>query len=469
MLAALWLAGRPRPIPDLRFSAPVVARPGTSIGVRAWQVDQDENGRTVIRAPAVRVELRNAAGLLLQTSSLETSRVQGAEGTLPIGASIEGELSLTARSILDGEAVEVSRTLYVQPGIDSKLPRGRSVNAFQAYELEPMQVYAPDQAPSTIDPRIVEGACSPELECTLLVWLDGADGMVRVEDLGGARFERSLAPVVGGFAELSLIVRGHEALVDVFALSPDGLPRASRRVRLPVVPGAMVARVTSRDGWASVRWQELGGPTPVLVDLFDGRRWVAALSLDADAEPFELPGPGIWRVQLRRDLFSDNTAAVSYAVLARSGGPSALREVAEAIARRSQLEGLDPIAHAVLENRFEGDEQLAIRALLSVPSFDVVSTGTGVSSAIVAHAEPDRRQDRLRWVAAGFIVLLGLLVSAVLFRVERTAQAEAARLLEGLDRSASPSRPPSVGRGLWAFVLFVFVLMALLALSKRWF
>ena len=423
----------------------------------------------MIRTPAVSIELHDEAGLVLQSSSLQTSRVHGAEGTLPIGASIEGELSLTARSIIDGEEVEVSRTLYVRPGIDSKLPEGRSVNAFQAYQLEPMEVHVPNEAPSTIDARIAEGACAPELECTLLVWVDGADGAVRVQNLRGAQLKQPVAPVVGGFAELSLTVRGQEALVDVFALDPNGLPLASRRVRLPIVPGAMVARVSARGGRASVHWQDLGGPTPVLLDLFEGRRWVAALSLDAETETFELPGPGVWRVQLRKDLFSDKTAAVSYAVVARPGGRSALREAAEATVQRSQLEGLDPLAHAVLEGRYEGDEELAIRALFAVPSFDVVSTGTGVSSAILADAEPDGIQDRLRFLAAAFILVLGLLVSAVLFRVEQTARADAARLLAGLDERAPPRRSASGGRGLWAFVFFVFVLMALLALSKRWF
>ena len=332
-----------------------------------------------------------------------------------------------------------------------------------------MQIHAPNDAPRTIDPRIAEGACVPELPCTLLVWLGGADGVVQVRDLGGARFERSIAPVVGGFAELSLIVRGHEALVDVVALGPGGAPVASRRVRLPVVPGAMVARLTSREGRVSVEWKDLGAPRPVLLDLFEGRRWVAALSLDPENDGFELPAPGVWRVQLRRDLFSDNTAAVSYAVFARSEGRTALREAAEAAVEHAQLEGLDPLAHAVLEGRFDGDEQLALRALFAVPSFNVVSTGTGVSSAILAEAEPDLRQDRFRWIAAGFILLLGVVVSGVLFRVEQAARADAARLLERLDQRAPPPKPPSIGRGLWAFVLLVFVLMALLALSKRWF
>jgi energy-coupling factor transporter transmembrane protein EcfT len=107
--------------------------------------------------------------------------------------------------------------------------------------------------------------------------------------------------------------------------------------------------------------------------------------------------------------------------------------------------------------------------MLAVPSFDVVSVGAGMSSALAADDEPDRDQDRRRWVAAGVILLLGLAVSMVLLHVERLARANATRLLEELGDGKSAPRPSPIGRGLWAFVLLVFVLMAVLALSKRWF
>ena len=57
ILAALWLAGVPSPVPDLRLAAPVVARPGATIGLRAWLIEEDDDGVPVVRAPTVRVEL----------------------------------------------------------------------------------------------------------------------------------------------------------------------------------------------------------------------------------------------------------------------------------------------------------------------------------------------------------------------------------------------------------------------------
>ena len=158
ILAALWLAGTPAEIPDLRLSAPVVARPGTSIGLRAWQMDQDDAGYAVVRAPMVTVELRSRAGMLIASSTLSPSRVQGVEGSLDVPAEVDGELSLIARAEIDGRMLTVDRALYVRAGIDSRLPAGREVNAFQAYELGPMRVADPRRAPSTLDARVVEGA-----------------------------------------------------------------------------------------------------------------------------------------------------------------------------------------------------------------------------------------------------------------------------------------------------------------------
>ena len=96
ILAALWMAGAPPVIPDLRLSAPLVARPGTTIGVRAWQVGQDTDGYTVILAPAVAVELRNGSGMVLAKTELRESLVQGVEGQVLVPSGLDGVLSLVA-------------------------------------------------------------------------------------------------------------------------------------------------------------------------------------------------------------------------------------------------------------------------------------------------------------------------------------------------------------------------------------
>jgi hypothetical protein len=268
-----------------------------------------------------------------------------------------------------------------------------------------------------------------------------------------------------------LVVAGNEGRVAVEALGEDGAVVAARQVRLPVVPGGTAARVTKDDGRTQLEWERLGEPGPVLVDVFQGRRWVHALSLSADDPYLPTLGPGVWRLQARADLFSDNTAGVSYVIVADPDGPGRARLAAEAVLADADVEGLDPLAVAVLEGPLpEGGVDDLLRALFAIPSFDVVSIGPGVSARVGVDEALGRKQDVRRWQAAGAILLIGLMVSMVLLRIEIVAQTGARQLLEELGDGTPPRRRgASVGRGLWAFVLLVFVLMAVLALSKRWF
>lgn len=469
ILAALWMAGAPAEIPDLRLSAPVVARPGSTIGLRAWQVDRDRDGYTVILAPDVTVELRNEADMVVTRTKLSASRAHGAEGRLAILPELHGEHSLTARAIIDGREVTVSRALHVRDGIDSRLPAGRAVNAFQVYELEPLRVFDRPRAPATLDPRVEEGACVPDLRCTLVVWVGEWQGRLRLRSRAGARFERDTARVSGGFARLPLVVVGQEGRVSVEAVGDDGVVLASREVRLPIVPGGLVARASVDDGQLRLAWESLAGRIPVLVDVFDGHRWVDARSLGPGDAWVEAPPPGVFRLQVRADLFSDNTAGVTY-VAVGSEKSEAVRAAADAVLAKAAKKGLDPLAMAVLEGSFSGDAGDALRAMFAVPAFDVVAVGPGVSARIGVDEGLARDQDLRRWQAAGLILLLGFVVSMVLLRVELVAQARARQLLRDLSDDVSPPpRRPAFGRGLWAFVLLVFVLMAVLALSKRWF
>ncbi len=126
---------------------------------------------------------------------------------------------------------------------------------------------------------------------------------------------------------------------------------------------------------------------------------------------------------------------------------------------------------AVLEGDVSDAAEAAILdALFAVPNFDVVSTGLGTSSRLARDQARETTQERRRWWAAGAILAIGLIVSLALFRVEARARREARALLSELgdDPSAVPARGPS-GRWLWAFVFLVFVAIAVLALSKRWF
>lgn len=470
ILAALWLAGTSRPQIDLRFAAPVVAQPGSSIGLRAWQIDRDDDGYTILRAPSVVVELRNADGRMVASTELRASHVQGVEGSLAIASTLSGKLSLLARAIVQGREIIAERALYVQEGIEARLPAGRTVNPFQAYEIGPLHRNPQAQGPAVLDPRVEEGACVPELPCTLLTWVDDWTGLVRVRSLAGVDAAAPPRRAEEGFVRIPLMVRGLEGRVAVEAVDEHGLVLASRQVRLPVVEGGLVARAALADGSVELQWEALDGRIPVLVDLFAGRRWVGAASLTPEDRFLERPPSGVWRAQLRKDLLSNDTAAVAFIAVGDRTQTDALRAAAEAVVATAGHDGLDPLAMAVLDGSFSGDPGDAMRALFAVPSFDVVSLGPGVSSTVGVDAELARTQDVRRWLAAGAILALGIVVSLVLLRIEIVAQAHGRHILEGL-RSDEAFRPehPAAGRGLWAFVLLVFLMMAVLALSKRWF
>jgi hypothetical protein len=471
ILAALWLAGASSPAPDLRLSAPSVARPGTTIGVRAWQVDEDDEGQTVIRAPAVVVELRNARGVVLASTKLVTSQAQGREGNLQIPRQIDERLWLVGRARVEGREVDVERSLYVSESIEPRLPKGRSVNAFQAYEIGPMRVLDSRRAPEWLDPRIEEGACVPELRCFLSVWVGDRETRVRVRPLTGVRVERSVSGPSRGFFRFPLVVLGHEGRIEVEALGEDGTVVAAREVRLPVVPGGIVARAWADEQRVGVEWEQLGGRRPVVVDVFQGGEWVDALSLSPDRPDLPAFRPGVWRLQVRTDLFSDDTAGVCYLVIPDPRGPSRARLAADAVLSEADREGLDPLALTIVEGGLaERNVDDAVRALFAVPSFDVISVGPAVGTRGSTDEALERKQDHRRWQAAASILLIGLIVSMILLRVEILAQARARQLLEALGDEGVPSvRRAAPGRGLWGLVLVVFVLLAVLALSKRWF
>ncbi len=469
ILAALWLAGAPADAPDLRFSAPVVARPASSIGLRAWQIDRDDEGYAIVLAPDVDVELRNRAGMLVASTRLSASQVEGVEGSLEIPSDLDGQLSLIARAEIDGRPVTIERALHVRGGVDSRLSAGRQVNPFQAYELGPMRVADAKRAPAILDPRIVEGVCVPDLPCTLLVWVGDWEGLVRARPLAGLHIEQETARASGSFVHIPVVVRGQEGRASVEALGDDGAVLASREVRLPVLPGGLVASAAVDEGQVRLEWETLGGPRPVLVDIFREHRWTQARSLAPGDESLGSLPPGVWRLQVRQDLFSDNTAAVAFVVLTDPPGTDPVWLAAEAVLATASRDGLDPLAMSILDGGFSGQVDDALAALFAVPSFDVVAMGPGVSTKVGVDEARAPVQERRRWWAAAAILVLGLIASMVLLRSELVAEAEARQLLNDLgDGEPAPQRT-AFGRGLWAFVLLVFVLMAVLALSKRWF
>lgn len=465
ILAALWLSEAPDPAIGFSLSGPSLVAPGTKVGLRAWHLTDQG-----VDAPPTIAELRDESGALISTTTMMTSLVQGLEGEVALPEDFEGTAFLVARTKIDGNEASATYSVSVEPDAFVAYQPGRETSPFQVYELGQLRVIDAEAAPQELDPRIEGGACVPELQCWLSVWVGEKATRVRVVSITGVRFEKTLLGPAKGFLRFPLFVLGNEARIEVQALGPVDRVVASREVRLPVVPGGVSARASVDGRQVRVEWDELGGSGPVLVDVYRGSQWSYAFSL-TPAEPW-LPvplDPGVWRLQVRVDLFSTNTAGVTHVVIPSDSAGTALEIAARAVLADAQREGLDPIAMAIVDGRVPLDQtQDAIAALFGPRNFGVVSLAT-----VVSHLEADSGSGRrgiLRWIAAAIILAIGVLVSLVLLRLELLAQARARELLEGFEDDEPPPSPaPSLERWLWAFVFLVFALIATLALSKGWF
>ncbi|MCZ6807883.1 MAG: hypothetical protein O7F08_13080, partial [Deltaproteobacteria bacterium] len=426
ILAALWLSEAPDPAIGFSLSGPSVVAPGTKVALRAWHLT--DHG---VDAPPTVIELKDGSGALISTTTMTTSLAEGLEGEVSLPDDIEGTAFFVARTDIDENEVSLTYSVSVEPedALRAYQP-GRETSPFQVYELGPLRVVDAEAAPEELDPRIEGGACIPELPCWLSVWVGEKAARVRVHSIAGVRFEETLIGPTQGFLRFPLVVAGNEARIEVQALGPDDQVVASREVRLPVVPGGISARASVEGRRVRIEWDELGGSGPVLVDAYRGNHWTYAFSVTPDEPWLPLPlDPGVWRLQVRADLFSRNTAGVTHVVIPEAGGSAVLQVAAQAVLADAQREGLDPIAMAVVDGEVPSDQtEDAIRALFGPRNFGVVSL-----AGVVSRVEMDpgqRRRELMRWIAAAIILAIGLLVSLALLRLELLAQARARELLE---------------------------------------
>ncbi len=436
-----------------------------TVGMRVWRGDDDS-----LEAPATIVQAFDERGNIIAETELRVSKVAGLEGDVAIPSGTEGVVTLLATSHIDRRTVQVRYTAPVETGASIAAYRPeRQTSPFHAYELGPLRVPEPSTAPEELDPRIEEGACTPELTCTLSVWVGARSARVRVEPEVGVVLEGSDVRTGRGFLRFPLIVRGNEARIEVVALDSDDRPLASRWVRLPLAMGGVRAAAHVEGASVRLEWETLGAARPILVDVYRSNQWVHASSVTVDDPwlPLSL-APGVWRLQLRTDPFSEDTAAVIHVAIADSLF-EALELAAEDVLADGGSDGLDPLAVAVREGRIPVSEsEAALAALFGPRNFGVVSS-SGVISSLADEPDPSRR-DWARWLAAAAIVGIGALVSSMLLRLEFATRRRAREVLEGFEDGlpASPRRAP-LESWLWAFVLAVFLAIAAIALSKGWF
>ncbi len=453
------------PSGDLHLSAPDVAIPGQTIGVRAWFFEAERIETAAMRTPSTAVSLLDDDDRVVIEVQLHKGAAGGLEGQLRIPPDALGRYWVRARAVDDGRAVEVRRALLVT----SASPPAARFQTRAMQESGPLKKLIPKETPQHLELRVQGGACVAVSPCKLWVWVGRPRASLAVVPVDGVRADAPRSDATAGLVAIDVEVQATEARVDLLAYGPSGLA-ATRRVKLPLRSGGLSVRLDRRalhEGDAlTVTWSSVVD-RPIVVDLFHDGIWARALSFEAGTTQTQLHdlAPGLWRVQVRSGIFSTTDAAPLDFVVVPTGVPlhSALRTAAAYVLSHARVDGLDPFA---LE--LQGDELPAnevddlLRYLFARRERATFTLPSSESSRLADDPRLEARRVRWRLIAGLSVLVIGLLTSGFLFFI-------------GMKPSTVPSLSPSeptLGRGdpvrVALLALAVLLLFSLIAAITLW-
>ncbi|MFW6050720.1 MAG: hypothetical protein ACODAU_06075 [Myxococcota bacterium] len=478
LFTAVILAGAGSPGADLQLVAPEAAPPGREVALRALllaELDRPE-GPELRQAP-VAVRLEASGGGRLASGVLRPSLGDGMEGTIALPAGREGDFRLRARATLDGETVRVQAPLRVERGAPPLASRGRLASPLQQYLPFPVRPVGEAAPPRPFEARIEGGACVPEQACRVLVWVGepaaavAVEPTAAVEPVGGAEAART-----AGLVAFTVRVHGPEADLHLVARR-GGEPVARRTVRLPIAQGApaleLPERILEAPAAPVLRVRGVEPGDAVLVDAFREGHWERSGSAVVGGDgalgtPFDPLGTGVWRLQVRKDVLSQEAAATRMAVVHAPGADRT--SAAGQLARRSRHAGFgDRFAGAVLGGEVPGASPTAdqVSFLAALHELELIRLPQAHSGHLQRVVGAESTAGTWRMAAALAVLLVGMGVGIYVWRRGIRAQRQARRILEESEGAALGDRgvPWSVV-GTAAFVVAVFGTVALLMLSR---
>lgn len=487
-LSSLWFSEKARVADDLQLSMEATARPGEQLALRAFYLRDVEApaGPTLVTKP-VEVTLldphdRQIVRKLLKPARGDTSM----EGWLRVPASISGRLIVDARADLhDGTPLLVRRSVEVFEQAPRLVPRHREAPPLQQLSVGSLRFIKEPLAALELElePRIVGGACVPELPCHLLIWVGHEAVSVTVRH--DASVTLGKAPEPGPLLSFQLTVHGPEAVVVLEARTPANELVAERTVRLPVALGESALSVASLVAEGdSVRVAAVPPPGREhgILDVYVAGRWAITRGFSAKEGEFSVPTAGITaglvRLQAHSDRFAGENAGTRVLYVAPTGQDTA-RTLAE-LARLVRNEGFadplserwaarPPIVTAADLPRYVAFTLAPLEAVrLPLPR--------AVSGRPRELARLSRAQTGLRFGVAGVLALSAVIVGLTLMRRGLTAQREAEAILRegeqetGVERNTDTSSSVVFVVCLVLVVCLAFLTGALLIVAKPlWF
>ena len=428
---------------ELRVTAPVQALEGGVVPIRAQlyaDLGRPEGARLV--HARVDVELRNEHGDAIVSGQLRPSYAHTLDGVLALPPSVTGPLSLRARARLGSRSPRAEREIAVGSVAAPSAFHTRLLPPLQRLSTLPVRVEFGDAiAPDALDVRVAQGACVPEQPCELFVYVGSPAASIRLEGTASVTPDTASArpsPSTSNVVALRVTTHGPEAQLTVLA-ERAGAVVARRRVRLPVALGASVLvpppRVLVAPALPSLALR--GDERGCIVDAFRELRWLRTGSLRAcggqESLPFPALSPGLWQLQVRRDPFESESAAV-FAIYLRAPSesrPQALARIAGAALERDPGDRLARLAASAPETYLANFEAVAgyLLASLEASIIELPAAASGYPAALeAARADRARLRGLCLWVLLLCALTLGLVVvqrglqaAAIASRVMRTA------------------------------------------------
>jgi hypothetical protein len=374
------------------------------------------DGPVLLREP-VAVEL--ASNQVLSSGSLEPAP----EGLIDLETNVAlppmraGDwIRVHARAKDQKPPLEVYAHVHVREQLEPVIPQGRALRALQQLAPGAVQVEPHAIAPDALYVRARGGACVPEQTCRLAVHVGSPQAALRVQDNSTLTAATRGSEETPGVVVLDVTTHGPEA--ELWLIAERAGQRVARRaIRLPIAMAALRADtnklVVERSSALTIASPAAAGGC--IVDAFQNGHWRETGSLSACSTPSRLPfelGPGLWRLQLRRDAFSTETAGVASVYVQSANEPP--EQIAAIWARAAQqLAPDDRFARACATAPERCTNASALEYLAATSEIGLLQLPSPVSGYALRLERSREQATRMRWLALAALCLgaVGLVLS----------------------------------------------------------
>ena len=377
------------------------------------------DGPSLLHEPVL-VTIVTSQGERSSTLTAAASGVLDLEANVELPALKAGDwIQLRARANEENPPLEVFAHVRVRDNLDHETPEGRAVRALQQFSPGPIQAEPGAIAPDALAVRVRGGACVPEQSCKLAVWVGSPKAALRVQSNSTvtASAQAARASVeTNDVVILDVMTHGPEA--ELWLVAERAGQRVARRaVRLPIALATLSVQPSARivDSASTLQLHSPGASGACIIDAFQGGRWRETGSRAACDKPFRLPfglGPGLWRLQLRRDAFSEQTAGVASLYVRSPNEPE--QQIVAAFARAArELAPDDRFVRACLHEPELCSDANVIEYLAATADIGLLALPRPVTSYAARLSRAREQAARMRWLALVALCLgaLGLALS----------------------------------------------------------